>query len=263
MINIEKLQILFQKINYSNKFQFLVIAVIVISALAIGVHTYEPPKWLNNVLHVLDYSITIFFLIEIVIRYLAINNFKKFFQDGWNIFDTIVVLGSLVPIAGSTILLARLLRIFKILRLISIIPELRHLINSLLKAIPQMGYIALLMFILVYIYAVMGSVLFADVNEVIWGDVGKSLHTMFRVLTFDSWSDIMNETMNVYPYSWLFYYSFIFLGAFVFLNMMIGAILEVMTKETKKEKESKISNEDIMKSLEELKETINKQNNLK
>lgn len=55
--------------------------------------------------------------------------------------------------------------------------------------------------------------------------------TLFRVATFEDWTDVMYETMTVYPISWLFYLSFIFLTAFIFLNMMVGTVLEVMGQE--------------------------------
>jgi len=55
--------------------------------------------------------------------------------------------------------------------------------------------------------------------------------TLFRVATFEDWTDVMYETMAVYPTSWIFYLSFIFLTAFIFLNMMVGTILEVMSEE--------------------------------
>jgi voltage-gated sodium channel len=55
--------------------------------------------------------------------------------------------------------------------------------------------------------------------------------TLFRVATFEDWTDVMYDTMAVYPLSWIYYLTFIFLTAFVFLNMMIGAILEVMGEE--------------------------------
>ena len=95
-----------------------------------------------------------------------------------------------------------------------------------------MGYIALLMFVIFYIYGAIGSMLFANINDFLWGDVSVAMLTLFRVSTFESWTSVMYETMAVYPLSWLYYLSFIFLTAFVFLNMMVGAVLDVMTQET-------------------------------
>jgi voltage-gated sodium channel len=184
-----QLQKLFQRIDKSKIFQSFVIAVIVVSALTVGAHTYSLHPTVEFILNWMDVGITTFFLIELIIRFIASKGLKDFFSKGWNIFDTIIVLGSLYPAAGSTMLLARLLRIFRVLRLVSMIPELRLLVNSLLKAIPQMGYIALLMFVIFYIYAAMGSMMFADINPVLWQDVSISMLTLFRIATFEDWTD--------------------------------------------------------------------------
>ncbi|MEY8213067.1 MAG: ion transporter [Colwellia sp.] len=220
-----------KKIDSSKVFQGLVIAVILLSALLIGAKTHNLSANVVTILALLDLGITIFFVIEIVIRYLADPNKKRFFHSGWNIFDTVIVIGSLIPTGGSGVLLARLLRVFRVLRLVSMVPELRLLINALLKAIPRMGYIALLMFVIFYIYAAVGSMFFHQINEVLWGDVSISMLTLFRVATFEDWTDVMYETMTVHPLSWIYYLSFIFLTAFIFLNMMVGTVLEVMSQE--------------------------------
>lgn len=220
-----------KKIDSSKLFQGAVIAVILLSALLIGAKTHNLSENTVAILLLLDFGITVFFVIEIVIRYLAYPNKKQFFHSGWNIFDTVIVIGSLIPAGGSGVLLARLLRVFRVLRLVSMVPELRLLINALLKAIPRMGYIALLMFVIFYIYAAMGSMFFHQINEVLWGDVSISMLTLFRIATFEDWTDVMYETMAVHPLSWIYYLSFIFLTAFIFLNMMVGTVLEVMSQE--------------------------------
>ncbi|WP_448564324.1 ion transporter [Thalassotalea ganghwensis] len=230
-VNILKVQARLKRIDSSPIFQWSVIIVIVLSALLIGVKTHRLPPNALQLLSILDVAITVFFLIEIVIRFLACKDKKAFFKSGWNIFDTIIVIGSLIPTGGSGVLLARLLRVFRVLRLVSMVPELRLLINALLKAIPRMGYIALLMFVIFYIYAAVGSMIFNEINAVLWGNVSISMLTLFRVATFEDWTDVMYETMEIYPSSWIFYISFIFLTAFIFLNMMVGTILEVMGQE--------------------------------
>ncbi|AZT85054.1 ion transporter [Marinobacter sp. NP-4(2019)] len=221
-----------RRIETSKVFQGAVIAIIILSALTIGAKTYDMPPLVEQILGVLDNAITLFFLIEILFRFSVCADKKRFLLDGWNLFDTLVVIGSLIPLDNSeAVLLGRLLRVFRVLRLVSVVPELRFLINSLLKAIPRMGYIALLMFIIFYIYAAMGSMFFAKVDENLWGDVAIAMLTLFRVATFEDWTDVMYATMAQYPLSWIYYLTFIFLTAFVFLNMMIGAILEVMSEE--------------------------------
>lgn len=217
----------------SNKiFELAVITIIILSAMMIGASTYDMNPYWASILKGFDMAVTIFFLIELLIRMAAEKRLREFFRKGWNIFDFIIVSISLIPIDESEmVLLARLLRIFRMLRLISMVPELRILMASLAKAIPRIGYVVLLMFIIFYIYAAVGSFLFEKINSVLWGDISISMLTLFRVLTFEDWTDVMYETMAVYPFSWVFYLSFIFLTAFVFLNMMIGVVLDVMQEE--------------------------------
>src|SRR5690554_598928 len=248
-----------KRIESSKVFQGVVIAIIILSALTIGAKTYELPPLVEQILIVLDNAITLFFLMEILFRFAACPVKRRFLMDGWNLFDTLVVIGSLIPLDNSeAVLLGRLLRVFRVLRLVSVVPELRFLINSLLKAIPRMGYIALLMFIIFYIYAAMGSMFFARVDEVLWGDVAISMLTLFRVATFEDWTDVMYDTMEVYPLSWIYYLTFIFLTAFVFLNMMIGAILEVMGEEKNAREAQKAHNErdEIARQLQAVQEQL-------
>ncbi|MDQ7002811.1 MAG: ion transporter [Ghiorsea sp.] len=225
----------FMAIRSNKSFELTVIAIIIVSALMIGASTYDmDPRWIS-VMYVLDTAITVFFLIEIIIRMLGEKYFFNFFKNAWNIFDFLIVGVSLLPIDDSEmVLLARLIRIFRVLRLISIIPELRVLINSLLIAIPRMGYVLVLMFIIFYIYAAVGSFMFEKINATLWGDISISMLTLFRISTFEDWTDVMYETMHVYAWSWVYYLTFIFLTTFVFMNMMIGIILDVMQTEHEK-----------------------------
>lgn len=227
-----RLQSLFISIRSNKTFEFFVVGVIIFSALVIGVKSYPIPEYLLNIIGVLDWVITFIFLAEITIRFVAEPRKRDFFKSAWNVFDTTIVAVSLIPIEDSELaVIGRLIRIFRVLRMVSIIPELRMLLNSLLKALPRLGYVALLMFIIFYIYAAIGTTFFADINPVLWGDIARSLLTLFRVMTFEDWTDVMYETMKVYPLSWSFYLSFIFLTAFAFLNMIIGIVVSVLEEE--------------------------------
>lgn len=218
----------------SNKlFETVVIAIIVLSALMVGAKTYEETNRYSTLLNLLDLAVTVFFLVEIIIRMLAEPRLRNFFRSGWNIFDFVIVIASLIPVENSeTVLIARLLRVFRVMRLVSMVPELRMLMNALLKALPRMGYVALFMFIIFYIYGAIGSFLFHEINPFYWDNIAISVLTLFRIATFESWTSIMYETMEVHPWSWIYYVSFIFLSAFIFLNMMIGIVLETMQKES-------------------------------
>ncbi|MGM0692914.1 MAG: ion transporter [Pseudomonadota bacterium] len=224
----------FERLRAHKAFELTVIAIIVVSALLIGAKTYEEEvspfqQWLL----VMDVAVTVFFLVEILIRMAAEKRLRDFFRKGWNIFDFLIVTASLIPLDDSEmVLLARLLRIFRVLRLVSMIPELRMLMAALIKSIPRMGYVALLMFIIFYIYAALGSFLFAEVDDFLWGNISIAMLTLFRIATFEDWTDVMYATQEVYAWSWIYYLTFIFLTAFIFLNMMIGIVLDVMQKES-------------------------------
>jgi voltage-gated sodium channel len=230
--NAPDLQRRFIELRENKLFETFVIGVIIFSALLIGAKTYTIPQSTLAFMHVLDWMITLFFLVEIIVRMIAEGSLRRFFTRGWNIFDFLIVAVSLVPIEDSeAALLGRLLRVFRVLRLVSIVPELRVLLNAFLQAIPRMGYVSLLMFVIFYIYAAIGSMFFHAINDDLWANITVSMLTLFRVATFEDWTDVMYETMDVYPLSWAFYLSFIFIVAFVFLNMMIGIVLETLQRE--------------------------------
>jgi len=229
-------QLRFEALRSNKFFEGAVIAIIVISALVIGAKTYEETSRFEQWLTYLDLAVTVFFLVEILIRMAAEPSLRSFFRRGWNVFDFLIVTASLIPMDDSEmVLLARLLRIFRVLRLVSMIPELQLLLIALVKSIPRMGYVALLMFIIFYIYAAVGSFLFAEVDDFLWGNISTAMLTLFRIATFEDWTDVMYATQEVYAWSWIFYLTFIFLTAFIFLNMMIGIVLDVMQKEGAKQ----------------------------
>lgn len=236
---------MFLAIRSNKAFELFVISVIIASALLVGVKTYEISPALHAATIYLDFFITAFFVIEITIRWLAEPKKSQFFKSFWNIFDTLIVAISLIPIENTDMaLIARLVRVFRVLRMISFIPELRILLTSLVKALPQLGYVMLLMFIIFYIYAAVGSTLFEQINPTLWGDITISLLTLFRVMTFEDWTDVMYETMEVYSLSWIYYLTFIFFTAFAFLNMVIGIVVNVMEEEHAKAREAKQKKQD-------------------
>jgi len=232
MTDFARLQSHFTALRSNKIFELFVVVIIISSALLVGAKTYELSPLATNLVTWMDWFITIFFLVEISIRFLGEERKTDFFRNPWNIFDTLIVTVSLIPINNTDLaLVARLVRVFRVLRMISVIPELRLLLNSLIKAMPQLGYVILLMFIIFYIYAAIGSTLFENINPVLWGDISISLLTLFRVMTFEDWTDVLYETMAVYKLSWIYYLTFIFFTAFAFLNMVIGIVVNVLEEE--------------------------------
>jgi voltage-gated sodium channel len=163
MTSIQQIQARAIALRDNRAFELFVVGIIILSALLIGAKTYPIPEIVSTGIQWLDIAITFLFLFEIIVRFIAEPNKKRFFHNGWNIFDTLVVVVSLIPIDNSDMaLVGRLVRVFRVLRMVSIIPELRMLLNSLVRALPQLGYVVLLMFIIFYIYAAIGATFVTD-----------------------------------------------------------------------------------------------------
>lgn len=225
----------FLKIRDSRIFTTIVVAVILASALYAGATTYDVPSQYIGILNLFDYGITIFFLVEIIIRLLAERPFYNFFRNGWNIFDFLIVSISLIPIGGAeTVFIARLLRIIRMLRIITIIPDFRKVIDSLISMIPKVASVVVLMIIFFYIWATIGSLLFSEIDSDRWGNVGSAMLVLLQMITYDDWGAIMRDVMEVYPIAWIYFVSFLILNAFILFNMIIGIVVDVMAKEYNK-----------------------------
>ncbi len=232
-IKLSKFKSTFLNIRNNDYFEAFVISVILISAVAVGFRTYEEsfdPEFFLY-LSYLDYFITFVFLTEILIRMIAEKSLIDFFKSSWNVFDFVIVAISLIPIESlDSILLARLVRVFRLLRLVSFIPQFRILIESFITAIPRVGYILLFMFVEFYIFAAIGSILFSEISPMHWGNVGLAMLTLFQTATLEGWPDLMYQSLEVQSFSWIFFVVFIILNSLVFMNMIIGVIIDVIVK---------------------------------
>ena len=136
------------KIKDHSLFQISVTVVILFSSLMVGISTYNFEGTLVRILVISDIFVTVFFVIEISIRFFAEKNKLNFFKDGWNIFDSVIVISSLIPAgAGSSVMVLRLLRLARLLRVISFIPELRFVIEALIESLKKSVYVLILIFV--------------------------------------------------------------------------------------------------------------------
>lgn len=219
-------------------FNIMVVSVIIASAIYAGASTYDLPDSYVAAFQFFDYAITLFFLTEIIIRLLSEKHMFNFFKNGWNVFDFIIVTISLIPVSGNeTAFVARLLRVIRILRIITLFPDLRKIIDSFFESIPKVFSVVLLMFILFYIWAAIGSILFEDVDSTRWGNIGKAMLVLLQIITYDDWASIMGDVMSIYPLSWIYFVSFLIINGFILFNMIIGVLIEVMAKHYQNNKE--------------------------
>jgi voltage-gated sodium channel len=211
----------------SSRVQQTIIALILVNAVILGLETSaEVTARFGTALTRIDQVILAVFVLEILGKLYAHG--LKFFRQSWNVFDLIVVGIALVPASGPLQVL-RTLRVLRVLRLISTMPRLRFVVESLLHAVPGIGAIGGLLAILFYVFAVMATGLFGEAFPDWFGGIGRSLYTLFQIMTLESWSmGIVRPVMESYPQAWLFFVPFILMATFTMLNLFIAVIVNTM-----------------------------------
>jgi voltage-gated sodium channel len=216
----------FTSLRNNRWFQALVIGVILLSAVASGGRTDPLSDAALFLIDQIGYAITLFFMVELLVHFIGEPRKRDFLKNGWNVFDSAI---GLIPIDRSeSAFLLRLLRIFQVLRLIGVLPELRCIIDRRLKAIPRIFYVCLLLFIIVYIYGTFGSMVFADTDPARWSDVGMAMLTLVQVMTLSSWETVMLPIQQVFPFAWICFLSFIFIAGVAVFNLIIAVLVDVM-----------------------------------
>lgn len=216
-----------QKIIEGKKFQNSIISLIIINAIILGLETSK--SFANShlaYLKTLDSLILKIFIIEIILRMYVYR--LKFFIRPWSIFDFIIIGIALVP-ATEAFSALRTLRVLRVLRLVSSIPTMRNVIEGLIKAIPGIISVSSIMAIFFYIFAVIGTHLYGDTFPEWFGSLGKTMYTLFQVMTLESWSmGIVRPVMDVYPSAWAFFIIYILVTTFTMLNLFIAIIVNAM-----------------------------------
>lgn len=212
----------------SRNFQGFIIAVIVINAITLGLETSPTVmSAAGGFLLALDRAALGVFVIEILLKLIAYRH--RFFNSGWNVFDFIIVAITLAP-TGEGMAVLRSLRILRALRLVSVVPSMRKVVNALLRAIPGMTSVLTLLLLVFYVSAVMSTKLFGADFPDWFGSIGASFYTLFQVMTLESWSmGIVRPVMDVHPLAWIFFVLFILLTTFAVLNLFIAIVVDAMT----------------------------------
>lgn len=223
-------------ITNSRAFQNLILAAILGAGAIVGLETY--PKVVEEygqLLRTIDSIILYLFVLELALKIIAHGNKPwAFFLNPWNIFDFVIVVVCFLPLDSQFVVVLRLARIFRVLRMITVLPRLQVLVTALFRSIPSMGYVGILLFIHFYIYAVIGSFFFGANDPGHFGTLGASLLTLFQIVTLEGWVEIMRLQMVFVPgyITTLYFISFICVGGMIILNLFIGVIMNSMQEST-------------------------------
>jgi len=216
-------------------FQRTILALIIINAVILGLETSRDIMASHGALLTsIDRAILAIFVVEIAARVFAYRT--AFFRDPWSLFDFVVVAIALMPATGQLAVL-RALRVLRVLRVLTIVPSMRRVVGGLLAAIPGLSSIAMVLALVFYVFAVITTNLFGDDFPDWFGTLGRSLYTLFQIMTLESWSmGIVRPVMEVHPYAWAFFVPFILIATFTMLNLFIGVIVSAMQSFTDDEK---------------------------
>ncbi|WP_103256808.1 ion transporter [Tabrizicola aquatica] len=214
------------------------IAVILLNAVTLGLETVPAVmEQAGGLLLAVDRACLTIFVVELAARLYAQG--ARFFRNGWNLFDFVIVGISLIP-AGAGFSVLRALRILRVLRVVSVTPSLRRVVDGLGRALPGMGSVFLLILLIYYIAAVIATKLFAFSFPEWFGSLGASAYSLFQIMTLESWSmGIVRPVMEVYPHAWAFFVPFILMTTFAVMNLIVGLIVnsmqEAASEETREE----------------------------
>jgi len=216
-----------RRIATDSRFSGFIVGVIVVNAILVGLETSgDLLSRAGLVLEAFNYAVVAIFAFEIAVRIVAYwPRPLAFFRDGWNVFDFIVVAITMLPAVGTFAAVARLARLLRILRIISVYPELRLIVGTMLRSLSSMVSILLLLALVVYVYAVLGFHLFGAVDPDRWGDLGKSVRTLFETLTLEGWLEFQAAVIVDVPFAWLFFGSYIVIAVFIVVNLFIAVVL--------------------------------------
>ncbi|XP_015914101.1 sodium channel protein 1 brain [Parasteatoda tepidariorum] len=273
----------FYDVAMSRRFEMIVFLLIVLNMIAMTVEHYQQPEQITSILDKLNIAFTFLFCIEAIIKIIGLRQY--YFTFPWNVFDLTVIVMSVVGIvfeeALRTLVISptllrviRLIRIGRILRLIKAAKGIRKLLFALVISLPALFNIGALLFLITFVYAIVGMSIFGHVKIPELGSVGgglselinfqtfaNSMVLLFRLATSAGWNDVLDNLMIQPPncdplylnlpngncghptIAIIYLVTYIIINFMVIINMYIAVILENLSQASKED--TGISEEDI------------------
>lgn len=201
--------------------------IVSLNAVTLGLQTLSSIKQ-SSFAFVFDLMDTVFmsiFALELILRIYASG--KRFFRNGWNLFDFFTISISLVPFGGSFSAL-RALRILRVTRLISLFPKMKIVVSSICLALPGIISVAGILLLSFYIASIIAVNLFSQTAPEHFGNLSKTLFTLFQLMLGDDWGATVRPLLVNHPYCYLFFIPFMLLMTFTVLNLFFGLIVNSM-----------------------------------
>ncbi len=217
------------RIADSSRFQAFIMGVIVANAVTLGLGTYDWDSQVDSLLTTLDDVFLGIFVLELAIRITAFGSRPQdFFKDGWNVFDFVVIGLAFLPGVRDNVTLLRLARLLRVVRVISVMPDLRILVRAMTRSIAPITSLAVLTLLLMYVYGMVGWILFHEEDPKQWGDIGQAMLSLFQILTLEGWNNFLEAGQAIHPASWIFFVSYVLIASFLVINILIAIIINSM-----------------------------------
>ena len=214
----------------SSWFDPLMLSIIAVNAVTLGLETYDSiDAAIGRELHLANAIILGLFVVELILRMGAhAERPRDFFRSGWNVFDFVVIAASFVPGVRENATLLRLVRLLRIVRAVRLLPDLRVLTVAVGRSVPGVASLAAITLLLVYVYGMVGWVIFHDHDPANFEDIGQSMVTMFVLLTLENLPVYIERGQALSDWTLLFYVSYVLLASFLIFNLFIGIVINSM-----------------------------------
>ncbi|XP_060164341.1 voltage-dependent L-type calcium channel subunit alpha-1D isoform X6 [Globicephala melas] len=262
----------------SSPFEYMMFVLIMLNTLCLAMQHYEQSKMFNDAMDILNMVFTGVFTVEMVLKVIAFKP-KGYFSDAWNTFDSLIVIGSIVDVALSeadptesenvpvptatpgnseesnriSITFFRLFRVMRLVKLLSRGEGIRTLLWTFIKSFQALPYVALLIAMLFFIYAVIGMQMFGKVamrdnNQINRNNnfqtFPQAVLLLFRCATGEAWQEIMlaclpgklcDPESDYNPgeeytcgsnFAIVYFISFYMLCAFLIINLFVAVIMD-------------------------------------
>ncbi|WP_406424131.1 ion transporter [Streptomyces sp. NBC_00873] len=208
-------------------FAVTVFTLILTNAALLGVETYSGlvDDW-HRWLRLAEHACVAAFTVEIVLRLAAhADRPRSFFRDPWNLFDLAVVLSAFLPVVRENTTVLRLLRLARVLRTARFLPQLRVFLVAVGRSLPGTLSFLVVGALLLYVYAMVGWVFFAQHDPEHFGSIGRAVLTLFLLMTLDGIGDAVRAGLEISRWSIVYYASYVLLASFVLVNVLIGVVI--------------------------------------
>ena len=217
-----------RRIVDSRWFDPLMLVVILLNAVVLGLETYDSIEAaIGPELEIVNDVILGVFVVEIGLR-MAAAGWRDYWRDGWNVFDFVVVGASFVPGVRENATLLRLARLLRVVRAVRLLPDLRVLTVAVARSVPGVASLAAITLLLVYVYGMLGWVIFNEHDPENFEDIGQAMVTMFVLLTLENLPDYIATGQELSDWTLLFYVSYVLLASFLIFNLFIGIVINSM-----------------------------------